>query len=106
MIVVLRSGKADGHLSHCDRTTAQFQQERLFHRYQSVQGMSQNLNFGDLSLTLFGEFRRLTPAVKDDRTPVAGGPTQVRPMTGMHRRAPSNSPREERRGRGQADQNF
>jgi hypothetical protein len=29
-------GKSDGHLSLCDRTTAQFQQGRLFHRYQSA----------------------------------------------------------------------
>jgi hypothetical protein len=36
--------------------------------------MAQNLDFGDLRLTLFGEFRRLTLAVKEHRPPKAGKP--------------------------------
>ena len=36
--------------------------------------MAQNLNFGNLRLTLFGEFRRLTLAVKEYRSQMASKP--------------------------------
>ena len=41
---------------------------------RSVQGMAQNLDFGNLRLTLFGEFRRLALAVKEYRSAAAGKP--------------------------------
>jgi hypothetical protein len=41
---------------------------------RSVQRIAQNLDFGKLRLTLFGEFRRLTLAVKEHRSPTAGKP--------------------------------
>jgi hypothetical protein len=39
-----------------------------------VQGMAQNLDFGNLTMRLFGKFRRLVLAVKDYRTPATGKP--------------------------------
>jgi hypothetical protein len=39
-----------------------------------VQRIAQNLDFGKLRLKLFGEFRRLTLAVKEHRSPTAGKP--------------------------------
>jgi hypothetical protein len=36
--------------------------------------MAQNLDFGNLRLTLIGEFRTLTLAVKEHRPPTAGKP--------------------------------
>jgi hypothetical protein len=36
--------------------------------------MTQNLDFGNLQLAVFGEFRSLTLAVKDRWSPTAGKP--------------------------------
>jgi hypothetical protein len=39
-----------------------------------VQGFAQNIDFGNLRLKLFGEFRRLTLAVREYRSAAAGKP--------------------------------